>query len=175
MPTIITHALVPIAIAVAAGPNRISPKLMAMGVALSLLPNADVIGFSFGIQYGDEWGHRGASHSIMFALLIAGAVSILWNEVRSTWAFAFLALCAASHGLLDTLTNGGLGIALLWPYDLTRFFAPQTPILVSPIGMNFFSMRGFATLASEAIWIWVPLGLIAGIVWVWRRRSYRAQ
>ena len=31
---------------------------------LSLLPDADVIGFAFGVRYEDEWGHRGATHSV---------------------------------------------------------------------------------------------------------------
>ncbi len=169
MPTILTHAIVPLAIAAAAGPQRISRKVAVMGAVLAILPDADVIGFAFGIEYGAEWGHRGATHSLMFAALVAGAISIFWREARSTVAFVFLALAMASHGLLDMLTNGGLGVALLWPYDVARHFAPETPVLVSPIGANFFSMRGLQTLVSEAQWIWLPAALIASAGWLIRR------
>ena len=32
---------------------------------LSLAPDADAIGFHFGVQYADPFGHRGASHSLV--------------------------------------------------------------------------------------------------------------
>ena len=44
-------------------------KLIAWWSALSMLPDADVIGFSFGVRYGDPWGHRGATHSLTFAFV----------------------------------------------------------------------------------------------------------
>ena len=70
----------------------------------------------------------------------------------------------ASHGLLDMLTNGGLGVALFWPFELTRHFAPLTPIAVSPIGLSdFISARGATVLWSEAIWIWMPLTLVVAV------------
>jgi inner membrane protein len=64
----------------------------------------------------------------------------------------------ASHALLDTLTNGGLGCALFWPFDLTRYFAPWTPIPVSPIGLRYFSSYGMFVAGSEAV-------LFAPVVW----------
>lgn len=153
----------PLAIAAAAGSGRVSPKLAIAGAVFAVLPDADVIGFRFGIEYADEWGHRGATHSIVFAGFCAGALALVWKEARSLWAFGFLTLAMASHGLLDTLTNGGLGAALWWPFDNSRIFAPETPVRVSPIGRNFFSMRGLATLWSEFQWIWLPcLALVAG-------------
>ena len=74
-----------------------------------------------------------------------------------------------SHGLLDTLTNGGLGAALWWPIDDTRIFAPVTPVRVSPIGMGFFSSRGLATITSELVWIWLPCVALALTAWTMRR------
>lgn len=165
MPTIITHALVPLTIAVAAGRGRVSPKLAITGVALAMLPDADVIGFGFGVDYADSWGHRGATHSLAFAVLVAGVLALMWREARSLWVFAFLALALASHGLLDALTDGGLGIALLWPFDDARMFAAVTPIRVSPLGAGFFSGRGVETLLSELLWIWLPCAVIlAGVL-----------
>ena len=158
MPTIMTHAIVPLAIAAAAGRARISPRVALAGAVLAMLPDADVIGFAFGIDYADPWGHRGGTHSIALAVLVAGVLAAVWREARSVSAFAFLFLAMASHGLLDALTDGGLGIALLWPFDDVRLFAPVTPIRVSPIGAGFFSARGLETLLSEVLWVWLPAG-----------------
>src|ERR1044071_302595 len=40
---------------------------MLLWSGLSMLPDADVIGFAFGVRYGDPWGHRGATHSFVFS------------------------------------------------------------------------------------------------------------
>lgn len=171
MPTIFTHAVVPLAIAAAAGRARVPWKLAAIGAVFAVLPDADVAAFKFGIAYEDEWGHRGVTHSLVFALLCAAAVSLAWKEARSLAGFAFLAFAMASHGLLDTLTDGGLGAALWWPFDDARVFAPETPIRVSPIGAGFFSWRGMETLLSEIRWIWVPCGVLALAGWEMRRAA----
>ena len=119
------------------------------------------LGFKFGIAYADTWGHRGATHSLVFGTLLAAAVSLVWREARSRAAFLFLACAAASHGLLDTLTDGGLGAALWWPFDDARVFAPFTPVRVSPIGAGFFSARGVETILSELVWVGLPALVLA--------------
>ena len=161
MPTIMTHAAVPLALAVAAGRTRIAPPVALAGMALAMLPDADVIGFPLGIPYASEWGHRGASHALVMAGLVALIATALLKPARLGPVSAFLLVSAASHGLLDALTNGGLGPALLWPFSEQRLFAPFQPIRVSPIGAGFFSMRGVETLVSEALWVWVPCLLLA--------------
>ncbi|MGB3165244.1 MAG: metal-dependent hydrolase [Alteraurantiacibacter sp.] len=155
-----THAVVPLAIAALAGRARISPRIALAGAGLAMFPDADVIGFAFGINYADPWGHRGATHSIALAVLVAGVLAVVGREARSVAAFAFLAVAMASHGLLDALTDGGLGVALLWPFHEVRRLAPVTPIHVSPIGAGFFSLRGLETLLSEGLWVWLPAGLL---------------
>ncbi len=171
MPTIFTHAIVPLAIAVAAGRGQISPKLAIAGAAFAVLPDADVAGFRLGIDYADTWGHRGATHSIAFAALCTGALALVWKEARNLTAFAFLAFAMASHGLLDTLTDGGLGAALFWPFDNARIFAPESPVRVSPIGRGFLSARGLETVLSELRWIWAPVILASLCVWGVRRAA----
>ena len=75
--------------------------------------------------------------------------------------FIFFFLITMSHGILDAFTNGGLGIALLAPFDNTRYFFPYRPIPVSPIGIgSFLSGWGAAVLAAEIVCIWIPLFLI---------------
>ena len=119
--------------------------------ALSMLPDADVIGFGFGIRYREAWGHRGATHSIAFALGVALLIGLLAAQLRKPgWRTALVAACVlGSHALLDTLTDGGLGCALLWPWNDQRYFAPWNPIPVAPIGRRFFSQVGTSIALSE--------------------------
>jgi inner membrane protein len=135
---------------------------MAWWSALSVLPDIDVIGFSLGIAYGDPWGHRGATHSLVFAFALAGALGLAARPLElpplRTWAIATVVL--VSHGLLDTLTTGGLGCALLWPFDLTRYFAPWRPIPVAPIGLSFMSPSGFFVATIEVV-LFAPVFLYA--------------
>ncbi|HXU04911.1 MAG TPA: metal-dependent hydrolase [Polyangia bacterium] len=123
----------------------------ALWAGLSLLPDVDVIGFPLGVRYEDEWGHRGATHSLVFALAIAAVVGLIARAARRpTWRTAlFAAAVVASHPLLDTMTDGGLGCALLWPFSNERFFAPWRPIPVAPIGPAFLSMAGLRIAAVE--------------------------
>ncbi len=157
MPTILTHALVPLAAALALGPSRIAKPVLITGMVLAMVPDADVIAFKLGIAYADQFGHRGASHAVLVAAAIAALVTAILRPIRPCIAFAFLFVSMASHGVLDAFTSGGLGPALLWPFSDARYFAPMTPIRVSPIGVGFFSMRGVSVILSEAFWVWVPL------------------
>ena len=63
----------------------------------------------------------------------------------------FSLVVVSSHALLDTLTDGGLGCALLWPFSDERFFAPWTPLPVAPIGRAFLSGEGLHVAAVELI------------------------
>src|SRR5919106_2345460 len=111
---------------------------------LSLLPDIDVVGFTFGVDYADPWGHRGATHSVAMALiggLAAGVVARAFKRPAITTGLLAGAVLA-THPLLDTMTDGGLGCALFWPIDATRHFAPWRPIPVAPIGAAFFSPAG---------------------------------
>jgi inner membrane protein len=164
MPTILSHAIVPLAVAAA--------LVALLGAVLAVLPDADVIGFKLGVAYGADWGHRGASHSLLFALTAVLIVMTARPKLRSWPIGLFLWASAASHGLLDTLTDGGKGAALYWPLLHERFFAPWQPIRVSPIGAGFFSARGIETLTSEMIWIWLPCAVLtAGGMWLNRKAA----
>jgi len=131
---------------------------MALWSALALLPDIDVVGFMRGVPYGATWGHRGATHSLAFAFVggvfVAGTAR--WRHRPLLRALVFASLVLASHGLLDTMTDGGLGAALLWPFRLTRYFAPWRPIIVAPIGPDFFTMYGLTVAASELV-LFAPL------------------
>jgi len=141
--------------------------LWGAGIVCSMLPDADVLGFRFGVSYGDMLGHRGLTHSLLFAALLSIAVTASlsrerWRRSRLPIAF-FLFVVTASHGVLDALTNGGLGIAFLAPFSDQRFFFPVRPIAVSPIGTAFFSARGWSVLQSEMLWVWLPALVLAAV------------
>ncbi|MCP4345943.1 MAG: metal-dependent hydrolase [Desulfobacterales bacterium] len=167
MPSIITHSVVAIATGKTVTNEKMPIRFWLYAVACSCLPDADVIAFGFGIPYGHFFGHRGFFHSLFFALLLSLVALALFHSAQKcsprqwlmVWACFFIS--AASHGILDAFTNGGLGIALLSPLDDTRFFFPTAPIKVSPIGISaFFTKRGFHVLMSEIIWVWVPCVII---------------
>lgn len=135
------------------GAGRVpSISSMAFWSAVSLLPDIDVIGFAMGVRYADPWGHRGATHSVAMALLVGLAVGAAAARVkRPGLRYAVLAATVlVGHSLLDTMTDGGLGCALLWPMSLTRYFAPWRPIPVAPIGFGFLSLDGALIALVEA-------------------------
>jgi inner membrane protein len=123
-----------------------------------------VIGFHFGVHYGDFIGHRGFTHSLFFAALLAALVTLALRDQTQVPAgrlFFYLFLATASHGLFDAMTNGGLGVAFFSPFSNARYFLPFRPIKVSPIGVTrFFSPRGMAVVRSEVLWLWLPSAAI---------------
>jgi inner membrane protein len=160
--------------------------------ALSMLPDADVIGFSLGVPYEAPWGHRGATHSFAFTVVVGLAAGLIarlrsdrqerasafaqspgdalwrdrsagqprWFKRPALRTALFASVVLATHPLLDTLTDGGLGCALLWPFDLTRYFAPWRPIQVAPIGLAFLSPYGAIVALSEIV-LFLPLFVLA--------------
>lgn len=167
MPSVFTHAAIPLALWCASDRGRISTPLLAAGVVAAMLPDADVLAFALHIPYADSFGHRGASHSILFAALLAVLAALLRTRLRANavQAAVFVGISALSHPLLDAFTSGGLGVALWWPWSGERLFAPWRPIRVSPFAGQFFSARGLATILSELRWVWLPL---AAAVIGWR-------
>lgn len=165
-----SHAVAALSIGTCFYRPQIAKRVWLSAAACSVVPDLDVVGFRFGIHYGDFWGHRGFTHSLVFAALLSGAaVTVLGGKknlgIGRLPLFAYLFLATASHGLLDAMTNGGLGVAFFSPFDNTRYFLPWRPILVSPISLSrFFSRRGYAVLECELLWIWVPAILFGAIV-----------
>jgi len=196
MATIISHASAAVAVGLVYPSETKSRAFWDYVVLCSILPDADVVGFVLGVQYGDFLGHRGFTHSLTFAALLGLAVAyFIFPEERTPtrrfWKLAgFFAFVTATHGLLDTITDGGMGVALFSPFNLNRYFAPWTPVFVSPIGLReflddhgavvfisksrhiwlpFISYRGAMLLISELEYIWLPFWSVAGAVLLWRR------
>jgi inner membrane protein len=179
MPTIFTHAVSALAIGSVVLPPKTGPRAWTLGVLCAMVPDLDVVGFALGVSYSDMLGHRGLTHSLIFALtlsLLLAAVAFRgskWDGARLRIGL-FLFLATASHGILDAFTNGGMGIAFFAPFSADRYFFPVTPIEVSPIGRGFLSERGLRVIASEAVWVWVPSLVVVAIALAVRHGRSRA-
>jgi inner membrane protein len=179
MPTGITHAFVGWAGAKLAIPRATPRKLWIVATLCALAPDVDVLGFQIGIPYGDMMGHRGLTHSLPFALALSLAVMLVFFREHKPWTsrrwwglWMLLLGVTAAHGLLDAMTDGGLGVAMFAPLSNTRYFLPWRPIRVSPIGLRgmlAYRDMAAAAIASELILVWLPL--TAAVILRRRRRA----
>jgi|TARA_B110000967_G_scaffold209907_1_gene268491 inner membrane protein len=158
MASVFGHSLAAIALGKTFSEELRKPKFWVLGILCSIAPDADVLGFKFGVPYGSFWGHRGFTHSFFFAILFGVAITFLFYTPKRPILSLYFALCTASHSLLDAMTTGGLGVAFFSPFENSRYFLPWSPIQVSPIGLKqFFSEWGLEVIKSEIIWIGIPL------------------
>lgn len=76
MASAFSHAMVAVTLGHAFKSKELRGGELLLGAFCSVMPDLDVIGFSMGIQYGDVWGHRGLTHSFLFADLLAGSLGV---------------------------------------------------------------------------------------------------
>lgn len=171
MATVITHAIAASALCTVAPKDLPRVRLAIVLGVLAMIPDLDVIGFRYGILYSDVFGHRGFTHSILFAIMAAVATPFIafpkLNALGRPWwilvGFAFVA--TLSHGVIDSFTDAGLGVGFFIPFDDTRYFAPWRPLATSPLSISAF-INGPAVhiLMNELFWIGIPLvGLFGGL------------
>jgi inner membrane protein len=150
MPTFVGHSLVALSVCAPLqrtplGKAMSFPGWLALLVIVSLLPDLDVLMLRW-FPYSHPLSHRGLGHSLFFALVAAFCITIfcyLAGIIRGKLltlilVWLLVAMVMGSHGLLDALTDGGLGIGLLSPWNLQRYFFPIRPIpvaLLSPSTM----------------------------------------
>lgn len=174
MPTIITHAAVPLCLGVGLGMRTIPPRLLLTGVVLAMLPDADVLAFKFGVAYGNAFGHRGFTHSLFFAFItpvLCALIGLQWFKAPQLRCWAFLTVSLLSHSLLDSVTTGGKGVGWLWPWSDERFFAPWQVIKVAPFALSRYNTPyGHQVILSELLWVWLP-GSIFMLVLIALRKS----
>ena len=181
MPTVMTHAVVGIAASTvftatrplaARSHRRPQRRFWIASALLPVLPDLDVLGLLVGIPFYSMWGHRGISHSLAAALVLGviAACACRASGARLPVLSLYFVIVAASHGVLDALTNGGPGVAFFAPFDATRYFFPWRPIPVSPLASHFFSEWGWRVFASELAMIWLPAALVVLVARLGRRR-----
>ena len=177
MPTVFTHAAVAGITGKIYFKQSVPAHFWILSIYCAVIPDADVLGFFYGIDYADFWGHRGFFHSLFFSLVqavVLGLVFLRKYQILSLeWLkfVLFLFVIGASHGILDCFTNGGLGIALFSPFENSRYFFPYALVEVSPIGINsFLGTRGLSVLISEFSRVLSPLIMILLVVQFWRKK-----
>ncbi|NMH87182.1 metal-dependent hydrolase [Flavivirga algicola] len=144
--------------------NQNTRWLMILAVFSTILPDFDVIGFKWGIPYAHPIGHRGFSHSILFSVIWTFLLMLTFGRKNKLIWFCVIFLSTLSHGILDAMTSGGMGVGFLIPFNNGRFFFPFREIQVSPIGVeSFFSKWGLKVLYSEFKYIFVPSFLILAV------------
>ena len=172
MPTVMSHAVVALALGPAFRRARWPARVWWAAALCAAAPDADVLGVFAGVPLGSLLGHRGLTHSLAFAVALAAILAPLLvppGTRRRLWLYLFLA--TASHGILDGMTDGGVGVAYLAPFDTDRYYLPWRPIAVSPLGIRrFLSPRGLTVLTNEALYLWVPSAAFATIAWLATRR-----
>jgi len=176
MASAFSHAVAAAAIGSAFYRRGLPARFWVLGAACAIVPDADVIGVALGVPFRSLLGHRGLSHSLAFAAVLAAlVVPVFFARMRTEasparlWLYFFLA--TASHGVLDALTNGGPGIAFFAPFDNARYFLRWRPVVVSPIGIRpFFSAWGLRVIESELLWIWLPSLMFVAMTILVRKR-----
>lgn len=164
MPTIMSHAVVGVALGTLTSFPIRRRAFWLLSAALPALPDLDVLGLAFGVPFHSMWGHRGISHSLAGAAVIGLLAALLAHrhlDARPGPLALYFAAITASHGVLDALTSGGPGVAFFAPFGSTRYFFPWRPIPVSPLASRFFSEWGWRVFTAELALIWLPAGFVA--------------
>jgi inner membrane protein len=116
-----SHAVVAAALVQVHGRTSLPQRALSLSILCAILPDADVLGFAFGIEYGGFFGHRGFTHSLCFALALSTViVQVGFNEVsgfsRSWWVLVtHFFLVTASPRFLGCDDQRGTRRGLLCP------------------------------------------------------------
>src|SRR5262249_20927721 len=135
MPTIFAHGAFGYTAAKLFRGKAANRSLVLASITLAFLPDVDALLLPL-IPYHHPLGHRGLTHSLLFATCCGMAAALLLRRADRSIPWPrlalFFTLVTASHGFFDAMTTGGLGVAFFAPFDNTRYFFPYRPIPVSP-------------------------------------------
>ena len=172
MPTIVTHAAVPICLGLGLGSRIISLRLLLAGVAIAMLPDADVCSPS-------NWGRLWPMSLAIAALPIhccsplpahAGhAVSPPSSGQRRHRLVVSAGLFALpqparfpSPQVARGLAGSGRGV--------TSVSLPLAGDPVAPFKLEaYLTARGEAVILSELYWVWLPGVVLVLMGWRWKR------
>jgi inner membrane protein len=107
MASVFSHAVAVLGIGACFYRPGTPKRVLVAGAICSVIPDLDVIGFRFGIHYGDFWGHRGFTHSLVFAALLASLVLLSYFDNPS-----------------QDLVDSRYGRISSWPRRATAFSTP---------------------------------------------------
>ncbi len=161
MPSAFSHAIAAVALGRAYTTLRLPLRFWLLSAGCALAPDLDVYCPRSFFEYSHMLGHRGLTHSFLFAAVLSGLIVLLAfrrpiEGISRKALFVLFFLATASHGVLDAMVDGTLGVAFLAPFSPERFFLPWRPIVSSPTGLAFFSAAGAAVIMNEFVWLWIP-------------------
>jgi inner membrane protein len=167
MPTVYTHAMVGVSLAYLGLSRRTSWVYWLLAASLPVIADLDTLSTT---SNSSIWGHRGFTHSLIFALGLGLTAAVLagWYLRLGFWRSAALfSAIAASHALLDLFTTAGNGIALWWPISDARA-GPWGPIPVADIGFDWPNPVRSPAIRKELLWVWLPMGVAVLVMMLWR-------
>ena len=163
MSSIFGHALAGLAISGAFTKGRPPRRLWAVALACAIAPDLDWFTGFLQLPAGNSFTHRGLSHSLLAAMLVATLAMLVGfrPQLRSPGAWAGLACADGAHGRRDACALGGTGVSFLWPLSDARFVCIWQPIFVSPIPLSGKLLDWLLfSLGTELVWIGVPACLV---------------
>jgi inner membrane protein len=160
MASIFGHGIVGYTISRVASKSNLK-NLVVLAILSSMLPDIDVLAFHFGIPYEAPLGHRGFTHSVLFAFIWATLMMYFFGKAHKRLYFLVIFFSTVSHGILDAMTTGGRGVGFFIPFDNERYFLPLRMIKVSPLRVSqFFSEWGWQVILSELKYIFLPCAVV---------------
>jgi inner membrane protein len=177
MPSVVAHAAAALSMGALFRSSALPARFWVVAGLAVALPDLDAALRPFGNLEAEQLfgGHRGLTHSIPFAMALSAMIVQLrvmgpgWiGSKLSFWIWLTLAI--ASHGVLDTFTQYGEGVALLAPISWHQFKSSWTPLGTGGAcrGMLDCAMRG---VSNEALWIGVPSLMLFGLSRALRKDS----
>lgn len=160
MPLSTTHALVPVAAAVAVSRPLAHWRLVAFAAVAAMAPDLDAIANPlFGLQANSIYSHRGFTHSLFVAMgagIFAAAIHRRLR-VRPLTAAAVVGGAMATHGLMDMMTDSGSPVAILWPLSSTRLYADWRPIHGGELELSHLATQLPPRLEAELWQLILPM------------------
>jgi inner membrane protein len=173
MPTPITHIIASLPMNTTVMRQTNTKKILFWSLVITLIPDIDLLGNFFNIPINNIFGHRGFTHSLIFAFFLAAIISLIfWQEFKTDkkrWFLIFgnFLLVALMHPLLDALTDKNYGVALLSPFSNHRFSLPWAPINDSALGIwNYYVLGFWQIIKVEAVII------LAALLYTWLWHKY---
>jgi membrane-bound metal-dependent hydrolase YbcI (DUF457 family) len=170
--TFIGHAI--IGAALTCGPSiilrkRPKPAIALMGALVAAAPDLDVIFRVIGEQK-PIWAHRGITHSLGFAAIIAALFAFyqylfIKNRTQILRSLVLVFALLASHGCIDAFTNKGPRVLLFFPFSFEPIRAPEAYRII-PVSLIPFERSASdegernIILADNSLTTWLPRRLV---------------
>jgi membrane-bound metal-dependent hydrolase YbcI (DUF457 family) len=157
MPLPIAHGLIGAAVIAATARDarpRVIWKEMALGAVLAIAPDFDI--FLTSVMHWEKTWHRGATHSLVWALGMGFLLALPMRGARLRMGLAFAA-ATFSHAILDWLVSVRGGVAVLWPFTTHRFALGlyEYPDVLNPVYHwrgDMLVIRGIKATLALSMW-----------------------